>query len=82
VSKLSLTDINNAIKYAEYWQVTNTTTTVCAMILQNNYVVIGKSACISMSDFDKTIGEQLAFNDARNKVWDLLGFLAKEKETK
>lgn len=45
--RLTPEKIDNQIKYVEYWRVPNTTSTVCAMVLQNNFVVIGKSAAAS-----------------------------------
>ena len=71
--------IDDCIKYFEYWVVPNTTTTVCAMVLQNNYVVIGKSAAASMANFDEDIGRKVAYDDAREQIWALEGYLLKEK---
>lgn len=66
--------IDSCIKYTEYWVVPNTTTTICAMVLNNNYVVIGKSASVSMENFDTELGQQIAFDDARNQIWALEGY--------
>jgi hypothetical protein len=70
--------IDSCIKYTEYWVVTNTTSTVCAMVLQNNFVVIGKSAAASMANFDEEIGKKIAYDDARNQIWMLEGYLLKQ----
>lgn len=48
--------------------------TICAMVLQNNFVIIGKSAPVSAANFDEEIGRQVARRDAENQVWPLLGF--------
>lgn len=79
-SRLTSESINEQYKYCEYWVVPNTTTTVCAMILQNNFVVVGTSACVSIANFDKVLGEQIAYENARDKIWELEGYLLKQKQ--
>lgn len=77
--RLTPDHIDGCIKYVEYWRVPNTTSTVCAMILQNNFVVIGKSAAASMENFDEEIGKKIAYDDAREQIWMLEGYLLKDK---
>jgi hypothetical protein len=77
--RLTPSNIDDKIKYCEYWIVPNTTTTVCAMILQNNFVIIGMSAAASMENFDKKIGEKIAYENARQQIWSLEGYLLKQK---
>lgn len=71
--------IDAQIKYVEYWRVPNTTTTVCAMVLQNNFTIIGQSAAASMANFDEEIGKQIAYQDAREQIWKLEGYVLKNK---
>lgn len=71
--------IDSCIKYVEYWVVPNTTTTVCAMILQNNFTLVGKSAAASMANFDEEIGRKIAYDNAREQIWQLEGYLLKER---
>jgi len=49
------------------------------MTLQNGFTVTGESACASPENFNKSIGEKLARENARNKVWALEGYLLKQK---
>lgn len=53
--------------------------TICVITLQNGFTVTGESACASPENYDKDIGEQIAFNNARDKIWQLEGYLLKEK---
>ncbi len=78
--RLTPQDIDNAIEYAEYFHVPNTTTTICALVLKNTYVVVGKSAAISMENFDETLGKQIAFDNAREQIWALAGFAIKQTQ--
>lgn len=76
--RLTPKDIDEAIEYPEYWRVPNTTTTVCALVLKNGYVVVGKSAAISMENFDEELGKKIAFDNAREQIWALAGFAIKQ----
>lgn len=77
--RLTPEHIDACIKYVEYWVVPNTTTTVCAMILQNNFTLIGKSAAASIENFDEEIGCKIAYDDAREQIWMLEGYLLKDR---
>jgi hypothetical protein len=74
--------IDATIVYAEYFRVPNTTCTICALILKNRYVVVGKSAAISMENFDEEIGKQVAYSDAREQIWALEGYALKDSLSK
>lgn len=53
--------------------------TVCCLTLENGFTVTGESACVSPENFDAEIGETIAFEQARNKIWMLEGYLLKER---
>jgi hypothetical protein len=71
--------IDETIVYEEYFRVTNTTCTICSLVLKNGYVVVGKSAAVSMANFDEEIGRKVARDDAREQIWALEGYLLKQK---
>ena len=71
--------IDDTILYEEYFRVTNTTCTICSLILRNGYVVVGKSAAVSIANFDEEIGRKVARDDAREQIWALEGYLLKQK---
>lgn len=71
--------IDATIASADFWRVPYTTVTVCALTLNNGYVVIGKSAAASHENFDEEIGRAIAHDDARNQIWALEGYLLREK---
>ena len=77
-TRLTPTLIDATIVYAEYFRVPNTTCTICALILKNGYVVVGKSAAISMENFDEEIGKKVAYSDAREQIWALEGYAIKD----
>ncbi|HUY05027.1 MAG TPA: Gp49 family protein [Rhodocyclaceae bacterium] len=56
-----------------------TTVTVCLLVLRNGFSVIGESAAASPENFDTEIGRKIAREDARRKIWPLLGFLLRQR---
>lgn len=71
--------IQSLKKTASYWQIGETTTTVCALTLLNGLVVIGKSACVDEKSFNAELGERLALENAVEKVWELEGYKLRDK---
>jgi len=53
--------------------------TFCTIVLENGFTVTGESACASPENFDPFIGQEIAFKNAREKIWQLEGYLLKEK---
>lgn len=48
--------------------------TICVLVLRNGFTVTGESACASPENFNRQIGQQIAYQNARDKIWPLLGF--------
>lgn len=71
--------IDETIKKVEYHVFQNTCLTVCCMTLKNGFTVTGESACASPANFNKEIGEKIAYENARNKIWALEGYLLKQR---
>ena len=66
----------------KYYVFEGTTVTVCALVLQNGFVVVGESAAASPENFDEEIGRKIARDNARNKIWALEGYLLRERLSK
>jgi len=73
-------DIDAAIVGEDYHTFYGTTVTICCLTLVNGFNVIGKSACVSMENFNMEIGRKIAREDARNKIWELEGYRLKQHE--
>ncbi len=56
-----------------------TTTTVCCIVLDNGYTVVGESACVSPENFDEEIGRKVSFENARQKIWTLEGYALRNR---
>lgn len=53
--------------------------TFCVLVLQNGFTVTGESACASPENFDAEIGRKIARDNAVQKIWQLEGYLLKQK---
>jgi hypothetical protein len=53
--------------------------TVCILVLQNGFTIIGKSAPASRENFDPELGQKLAYEDAVRQVWPLMGYALREQ---
>ena len=56
-----------------------TTLTVCALTLRNGFIVIGTSAAASPANFDPAMGQDIARRNARERIWELEGYLLRER---
>lgn len=54
-------------------------TTICQLILNNGFSVLGSSACVDPANFNLQMGRDIAFKNAQDKVWELEGYLLKEE---
>ena len=53
--------------------------TVCVLVLENGFTVLGSSACASPENFNAAIGRKLAREDAIDQVWMVEGYLLKQR---
>lgn len=77
--RLTPTLIDAAIKSEDYHVFGGTVLTVCCLTLQNGFTVTGESACASPENFNAEIGQKIARQNAREKIWALEGYLLREK---
>lgn len=71
--------IDDCIEMEAYYRFPGTTVTICLLTLRNGYSVTGESACASPENFDEVIGQKVARQEARAKIWNLEGYLLKQK---
>ena len=77
--RLTPDDIEEVIVSENYYVFPKTTLTVCALTLRNGFVVTGESAAASPENFDWQIGQKIARENARQKIWGLEGYLLRER---
>jgi len=71
--------IESKIVKEYYHIIENSTVTICALELENGYLVTGESAAASPENFDEEVGMKVAKQKAIDKIWILEGYLLKEK---
>ncbi len=77
--RITPTDLDAAIVIEQYHVFDGTMMTVCCMTLRNGFNVVGESACASPENFDAELGRKIARENAKQKLWPLLGYALKEK---
>jgi hypothetical protein len=66
--------VDDQIVGCGFWRPDGTTLTVCCMLLKNGFTVTGESACASPENFNQELGEKIARDNARQKIWALEGY--------
>lgn len=77
--RITPADLDNSILSEQYHRFPGTTLTVCCLTLHNGFCVAGESAAASPENFDEEVGRKVAFAEARDKIWPLLGFRLKDQ---
>lgn len=79
IISLNKEKLESLVERIYYHRVPDTTVTICAITLKNGFTVIGESACIDPDNFNHSIGEQVAYNNAFEKIWQLEGYRIKSQ---
>lgn len=53
--------------------------TFAVLVLKNGFVVTGQSATADPTNFKPDVGARLAYTDAKNKIWPLMGYALKQE---
>jgi hypothetical protein len=77
--RLSPEQIDYEIAKEQYYQFPETVMTVCCLTLRNGYNVVGTSAPASPENFDPDIARKISRQKARDKIWELEGYVLKSK---
>ncbi len=70
--------IESKIKEKSFYKLTERLT-VCVITLKNGFELTGESSCVSADNYNKEIGEKISFENAKEKIWVLEGYLLKQK---
>lgn len=77
--RLNPAHIDAQITGEAFYVFPGTTMTVCCLTLRNGFQVIGESAAASPENFNAEIGQKIARDNARNKIWALEGYLLRSR---
>lgn len=56
-----------------------TTMTVCVLVMQNGFTILGKSAPASPGNFNTDLGRKFAREDAMRQAWAFEGYLLRQR---
>lgn len=76
--RITPADIEAKIATTEFFHPT-ATLTIVVVTLTNKFTVTGESACASPENYNEEIGNKIALDMARSKIWMLEGYLLREK---
>ena len=77
--RLSPADIDGIITGVTFTPMPSGKAVVCELTLRNGFTVRGESACVSKENFNMDIGRKISYENARNKVWELEGYLLQDR---
>jgi len=77
--RLTSEDIDAKIKGTTFTKLPSGKCMICELTLKNGFTVRGKASCVSPENFDQEIGEMISLAAAREKIWQLEGYLLQEK---
>ena len=77
--RVTLEGLEANIKKTDFYTHPDSQLTICILTLQNGYTVTGQSACADPANYKQDIGERLAKEDAKKKIWALMGYALKEE---
>ena len=77
--RLTPQDVDDAIKHETYTTLPSGKVMVCELTLQNGFTVRGEAAVVSKENFNEDIGRKISRENARNKIWELEGYLLQQR---
>lgn len=69
--------IKDHIAEAEY--IRHQHLTICILTMSNGFFVIGKAAPADARNYDRSVGERYAFEDAFKQIWQLEGYALRDR---
>ncbi|MGH8073661.1 MAG: Gp49 family protein [Lysobacter sp.] len=75
----NIDDALAAIKTVKYVVLPDGRTTVCQLVMDNGFTVTGQSVCAPSTEFNQSRGEAYAFEQARDRVLELVHFRAADQ---
>lgn len=70
--------IESKIKSETYTRLPSGKTTVCELVLENGYSVIGTSSMVDPDGYNELVAKLRSKDDAVKKIWELEGYLLQQ----
>lgn len=76
--RLTPEDIDSKIVSTTYTILPSGKVMICELILTNGFSVRGEAATVSKANFDEEVGQIISLKNAKEKIWQLEGYLLQE----
>lgn len=77
--RLKPTDIDAVIVSETFTVLPSGKVMVCELTLRNGFTVRGEAATVSKANFNEEIGQRISRTNARDKIWELEGYLLQQE---
>ncbi|MFZ1569949.1 MAG: Gp49 family protein [Thiolinea sp.] len=77
--RLSPELIDSVIESESYVVLPSGKSMICELMLRNGYSVRGESSVVRKENFDEAIGRKISRENAREKIWQLEGYLLQQR---
>jgi len=77
--RISLEDVESVIVSETYTILPSGKCMVCELTTTNGHTVRGEASCVSIENFDDSIGRIISRDNARDKVFALEGYLLQQR---
>lgn len=77
--RLKPEDIDVVIKEEHYVVMPTGTVMICQLVLKNGFTVTGEAGVVSRENFNYEIGKKISRTNARDKIWQLEGYLLRQR---
>lgn len=77
--RLTPADVDAAIVSESFTILPSGKVMVCELTLRNGFTVRGDAATVSKENFNVAIGKRISRENAREKVWELEGYLLQQR---
>jgi hypothetical protein len=77
--RLTPEKVDSVIMDAQYVMYPSGKGMACELVLANGYTVRGESCVVDRKNFREDIGREIAFADAKKKVWGLEAYLLQQR---
>ncbi len=77
--RITANSIENLIINETYTRLPSGKVMVCELTLENGFTVRGEASVVSLSNFNEEIGRKISFENAKNQIWQLEGYLLQQE---
>lgn len=71
--------IKSQVDSVQYHRFPGTYSIAACLTLKNGFTVVGCSHCAIPAEFDESLGQQYAYDEALNQVWELEAYVFRNK---